>query len=88
MSLSRTETTHRRESSDEEQHHDPRNSVNILSSLPRAFEMRRAMTAAATRKTLKARLRQDRACLSQPYLKWDERQASTQHAERSNHSFP
>jgi hypothetical protein len=46
------------------------------------------MTAAATRKAFKAPLRQDRARLSQPYLKWDERHASTQHAERSNHSFP
>ena len=63
-------------------------SVDILSSSPRVCEMRRAMTAASTRKTLKARLRLYRACLSQPYLKWDERQAATQHAGRSNHSFP
>jgi hypothetical protein len=88
MSLSRTETSHCREPSDEEQHHDPRSFREYVELLASCVRDARAMTAAATRKTLKARLRQDRACLSQPYLKWDERHASTQHTARSNHSFP
>jgi hypothetical protein len=59
MSLSRTETSHRREPSDEEQHDDPRSFREYVELLASCVRDARAMSAAATRKTRKARLRQD-----------------------------